>query len=108
MVWTEISLFEKTELCFIYSKMNSVVHEIVLENRLLPLAYHDYGTTREVFEFMADNAPGHTSSHTKNLLKECDMKIWTGLQYFQAVILLKIFGVLWQELSTVPRSSAVL
>ncbi|HEY9707175.1 MAG TPA: IS630 family transposase [Oculatellaceae cyanobacterium] len=67
MVWGAICEKGPNELFFCDEKVNSEYYCKILKQNLLPFAKKHF---KRDFIFQHDNAPDHTSNHTKNFLKE--------------------------------------
>ena len=75
MIWAAISANGKTDLAFIENTMDSKLYTTVLERVLLSFSYINYGTGRNDFVFMQDNASVHRSKHSKEWFAEFDMDV---------------------------------
>lgn len=75
MIWAGFSIKGKTELAFIDEKMTSLQYCNVLEEFLLPFAYHFHGTAENDWTLLHDGARVHTANLTKQYLSEINASV---------------------------------
>ena len=78
MVLAAIGYYEKSNICFVNTRLDSKAYVNVLENYLLSKG-EDIGGVN--FEFQQDNAPCHSSNYTMVWLNDPNIKVmkWPSL-----------------------------